>query len=228
MNLTELVKTAEVFVDAEGNEKVALDRPIWEEIVTLLEAVQYVSVTEFARRVKADPNLVEKLLSSGALPGRQISERWLVAAEALERFARIEQILNDLDAEQPPLSPEEAAEAVSRGREEWTERIWAQNEQMLHLLRTMPDDDKGPEWWDEFEQELRQNRVTFPEREIFLTDQEALDLELAAWDVLSDEALAETEQKLQDPSTIMGKYSFVPTSSEDFARRKQEEIDLEG
>jgi hypothetical protein len=37
MSLTELVKTAEVFVDAEGNEKVALDRSVWEEIVALLE-----------------------------------------------------------------------------------------------------------------------------------------------------------------------------------------------
>lgn len=61
----------------------------------------------------------------------------------------------------------------------------------------------------------------------FLLDQEALERELATWDVLSDEALAEFEQTLQDPSAIMGKYHFVPTSSEDFARRKQEEIELE-
>lgn len=40
MSLTELVKTAEVFVDAEGNEKVALDRSVWEEIVVLLEQME--------------------------------------------------------------------------------------------------------------------------------------------------------------------------------------------
>ena len=119
MSLTELVKTAEVVVDPQGNEKVMLDRPVWDEIVALLEAVQYVSVAEFARRVKADPDLVEKLLASGVLPGQQVSGRWLVAAEALERFAPLEQILDDLDAERPPLSPEEAAAVVSQGREDW-------------------------------------------------------------------------------------------------------------
>lgn len=40
MSLTELVKTAEVFVDSEGNEKVALDRSVWEEIVALLEQME--------------------------------------------------------------------------------------------------------------------------------------------------------------------------------------------
>lgn len=37
MSLTELVKTAEVVVDSEGNEPVVLDRSIWEEIVATLE-----------------------------------------------------------------------------------------------------------------------------------------------------------------------------------------------
>jgi hypothetical protein len=47
-----------------------------------------------------------------------------------------------------------------------TERVRVQNEHLRHLLQSAPEDDKGPEWWDEFEQELRQNRLTFPEREI--------------------------------------------------------------
>jgi hypothetical protein len=46
------------------------------------------------------------------------------------------------------------------------ERIRAQNEYLRQLLQTAPEDDKGPEWWAEFEQELRQNRLTFPEREL--------------------------------------------------------------
>ncbi len=37
---------------------------------------------------------------------------------------------------------------------------------------------------------------------------------------------AETERKAFIRS-LRGKYAFVPTSSEDFARRKQEEIELE-
>jgi hypothetical protein len=45
-------------------------------------------------------------------------------------------------------------------------RIRLQNEHLRQLLQAKHDDDKGPEWWAEFEQELRQNRLTFPEREL--------------------------------------------------------------
>jgi putative transcriptional regulator len=36
-----------------------------------------------------------------------------------------------------------------------------------------------------------------------------------------------TANNLQQSRSVLGKYAFVPTSSEDFARRKQEEIELE-
>lgn len=48
MSLTELVKTAEVVIDPEGNEKVVLDRPVWEEIVAALE-----KLTTLSDRVEA-------------------------------------------------------------------------------------------------------------------------------------------------------------------------------
>ena len=37
----------------------------------------------------------------------------------------------------------------------------------------------------------------------------------------------ERQRRLALSKTIMGKYAHLPTSSEDFARRKQEAIDLE-
>lgn len=37
---------------------------------------------------------------------------------------------------------------------------------LLELLHTPPNDDKSPAWWDEFEEELRQNRLNFPERDL--------------------------------------------------------------
>jgi antitoxin YefM len=46
------------------------------------------------------------------------------------------------------------------------ERLKAQNEHLRRLLKTAPPDDKSPEWWDEFEQELRANRLNFPDREL--------------------------------------------------------------
>jgi len=43
-----------------------------------------------------------------------------------------------------------------------------QNKQALALLKAASEqpDDKGDAWWDDFEAELRQNRLTFPERDI--------------------------------------------------------------
>ncbi|GIK40224.1 MAG: hypothetical protein BroJett011_40570 [Chloroflexota bacterium] len=66
----------------------------------------------------------------------------------------------------------------------------------------------------------------------YLTDAEgnrkAIVLDLAVWqEILALLEKIGAEQTRQDPSAIMGKYHFVPTSSEDFARRKQEEIELE-
>lgn len=59
----------------------------------------------------------------------------------------------------PPFEEDEAARA---------ERIRTQNEQALQLLEKWlaEPDDLGDAWWDEFEAELRQNRLTFPEREM--------------------------------------------------------------
>jgi hypothetical protein len=60
-------------------------------------------------------------------------------------------------------SPDVLARLANEAR---AERLRMQNEYLRQLLHAAPDDDKGPEWWDEFEQELRQNRVTFPVREV--------------------------------------------------------------
>lgn len=61
---------------------------------------------------------------------------------------------------EPESSPSVEDESVR------AERIRAQDEYLRQLIRTAPEDDKGPEWWDEFERELRQNRLTFPDREL--------------------------------------------------------------
>jgi hypothetical protein len=67
-------------------------------------------------------------------------------------------------------------------------------------------------------------------RSVYLTDAEgnrkAIQLDLAVWQEIV--ALLESaEQTPQTASAVMGKYRHVPTSSEDFARRKQDEIELE-
>ena len=66
---------------------------------------------------------------------------------------------------------------------------------------------------------------------LYLTDAEdnrkAIQLDLAVWQEIV--ALLEAaERTAQTPSAVIGKYRSVPTSSEDFARRKQDEIEREG
>jgi len=62
---------------------------------------------------------------------------------------------------EPESSPSVEDESVR------AERIRAQNEKALKLLHEWmaEPDDMGEAWWHEFEAELRQNRLTFPERE---------------------------------------------------------------
>lgn len=65
---------------------------------------------------------------------------------------------------------------------------------------------------------------------LYLTDakgnRKAIVLDIAVWQAIIA-LLEEAERTPKTPSTIKGKYCFVPTSSEDFARRKQDEIELE-
>lgn len=44
---------------------------------------------------------------------------------------------------------------------------------------------------------------------------------------LSEEEMAKRESRLAQIHAIKGKYAFVRTSSEDFAQRKQKEIEME-
>ncbi len=54
-----------------------------------------------------------------------------------------------------------AATGESEDIEQPFNNLSEQNKRMLALLRNPPDDDKDESWWDEFEQELRDNRLTF-------------------------------------------------------------------
>lgn len=51
--------------------------------------------------------------------------------------------------------------------------VRSKNEEILALLHEWhehPEDDKPPEWWDEFDQFLRENRFNIPERDLGLND----------------------------------------------------------
>lgn len=64
MSLSELVKTAEVVVDDQGQEKVVLDRSTWDQIVSVLEGLEtFQPKTELGRQLWAARM---EILASGA------------------------------------------------------------------------------------------------------------------------------------------------------------------
>jgi hypothetical protein len=73
MSLTELVKTAEVVVDDQGQEKVVIDRSIWEQIVSVLEGLEtFQAKTELGRQLWAAR--LEILASGAPLLNREALE----------------------------------------------------------------------------------------------------------------------------------------------------------
>jgi len=87
------------------------------------EPVLFLTTGEVAERVGVSRQTVVNWVKKGILPGARLGGRTLIAPAALRRFAKIEGILNDLDAEHPPLTPDKAAETVlqTRAGRKWQE-----------------------------------------------------------------------------------------------------------
>jgi excisionase family DNA binding protein len=81
---------------------------------------RYLTTGEVGRRLGISRQTVVNWIKRGVLPGVRLGGRWMVPAVVLARFEWLERILDDLDAERKPGSPEEIAELVGRGRESWT------------------------------------------------------------------------------------------------------------
>ena len=90
-------------------------------IDTLVRAVDptrpYFTTGQVARRLGVSRQTIVNWIKQGYLPGERVGARMLVPASAFEQYAEFEAIF---DREVPPLSPEEAAEIVGQGRENWT------------------------------------------------------------------------------------------------------------
>lgn len=90
-------------------------------IDTLVRAVEptpsYFTPDEVAQRIGISRMTIVNWIKQGYLPGERVGGRIMVPASALDTYAEFEEIFN---REGPPLSPEEAAAVVARGREHWT------------------------------------------------------------------------------------------------------------
>jgi excisionase family DNA binding protein len=89
------------------------------------DAPPYLTTGEVGRRLGVSRQTVANWIKHGLLPGVRMGSRLMVPATTLARFARLEKILDELDAEQEPGQPGEIIELVGRERASWT---WAAKE----------------------------------------------------------------------------------------------------
>ena len=80
----------------------------------------YLTTGQVARRVGISRQTVVNWVSQGLLPGVRLGGRTMIPVTVFERFARLEGILDEMDAERAPGEPDEVAAVVHRGREGWT------------------------------------------------------------------------------------------------------------
>lgn len=84
------------------------------------DEAEYLTTAEAAARLGVSRQALVKLIRRGYLSSTRVGDRILLSKTELDRFKRVSQLLDDLDAACPPLSPAEAERIVARGREEWT------------------------------------------------------------------------------------------------------------
>lgn len=81
--------------------------------------LQYLTTGQVARRLGVTRQTIVNWVKQRRLPGLRVGGRLMIPATALQAFAQLEQLLDELDTEHAPLTPEESAALVRRGREGW-------------------------------------------------------------------------------------------------------------
>ncbi len=87
------------------------------------EPASYLTTGEVAKRVGVSRQTVVNWVNKGLLPGVRLGGRTLIEPASLQRFVKLESILDDLDMERKPATPTEAATVVQQTRKGW---LWRQ------------------------------------------------------------------------------------------------------
>jgi excisionase family DNA binding protein len=100
-----------------------------ETVTALLNAVQaaqnarpdtaWLTTGAVAKRVGVTRQTIVNWVKRGVIPGRRVGGRTLIHPNALADFAPLERLLDELDADSPPLAADEAAAAVASTRKGW-------------------------------------------------------------------------------------------------------------
>ena len=93
---------------------------ILQVVEEVTEASAYLTTGQVAQRLGVSRQTIVNWTRKGMLPAIRLGGRTMIPTSALDRFAQLEQLLNELDAEREPGTPDEVASLVGRGREQWT------------------------------------------------------------------------------------------------------------
>lgn len=106
---TKLVSKGELLARDLRREGRRVDAQIVDDLVQAIaadlgdvESAPFLTTGEVAQRIGVSRQTVVNWVKKGMLPGVRLGGRTLVAPATLRRFAKIEGILDDLDAERPP------------------------------------------------------------------------------------------------------------------------------
>lgn len=105
-------------IDALRREGRADDAATVEALLATAQAQEttYLTINEAAQRLGVSRQTIVKLINRGILPSARLAGRLMVPASAFARFAEIESVLDQLDAEGSVLSPEDAARIIAQRR----------------------------------------------------------------------------------------------------------------
>ncbi len=74
-----------------------------------VEPGRYLTTGQVATRLGVSRQTIVNWIKRGVIPGVRLGGRLVIPAQVLENFAPLENLLNELDNDRPPLSAEEAA-----------------------------------------------------------------------------------------------------------------------
>jgi len=119
----ELIARGQALADDLRQEGREQDAQVLQSLLSVVEdevrPSRYYTTTQVAERLGVSRQTVVNWIKRGVIPGARLGGRLVVPLSVMERFAPLENLLNELDNERLPLSDEEAAGAVENSWGNW-------------------------------------------------------------------------------------------------------------
>lgn len=89
-------------------------------MVVSRQADMFVTTEQYAERLDVDHQTILNWIEKGWLNALQVEDHYFVSAELVAKVDIVDGMLDEIEAEYPPLSPEQAAELLTEDRKDWT------------------------------------------------------------------------------------------------------------